>query len=137
MKKIIYIFPPVLVVILVILFFKLNSDVNFYTEVSPSELSSLIKRKKEVVIFLKKDGCVHCEQVNSIINGYAKNNREKVYSVTINRYRNMNEIVNKYNIPGTPVILYIKDGKEQNRLIGGFSTDKFNRFVQNKDESGD
>lgn len=106
-----------------------KSDHNYYKEVSPNELNELVKSKKTMIVFFKKNGCNHCEQVKPIINDYAKDSKLKVYSLTINKYSNMDKIINKYNIPGTPVVSYYEKGKEKSRLVGSFTMKKFKDFI--------
>lgn len=130
MKRTLYILTPIIILVLTVVTLFKNSDYKAYTEVKLNELNSLIKRKKEIVVFIKKDGCSHCEQVNPIINDYAKKNSKKVYSITINRYNNMGKIVKEFNVPGTPVVIFYENGKEKNRIIGGFTEDKFYKYLQ-------
>ena len=85
-----------------------------------------------MLVFFKRDGCSHCEQVNPIVNEYAKGKKIKVYALTINKYK-MSKIVDKYNIPGTPVISYFKKGKEEGRIVGGFTKERFVRFLNKHD----
>ncbi len=129
MKKIIYFLIPILIVILSIILMLDKSDHNYYKEVSPNELNELVKSKKTMIVFFKKNGCNHCEQVKPIINDYAKDSKLKVYSLTINKYSNMDKIINKYNIPGTPVVSYYEKGKEKSRLVGSFTMKKFKDFI--------
>ena len=82
-----------------------------------------------MIVFFKKDGCNHCEQVKPIINDYAKSKKIKVYSITISKYKNMEKISDEYDIPGTPVVSYYENGKVKSRLIGGFTIKQFKNFL--------
>lgn len=133
MKKALYILTPIIILIFILVMLFKSPDNRAYTEVNLNQLNSLIKKKAEIIVFIKKDGCSHCEQVTPIINDYAKKNNKKVYSITINRYKNMSKITKKFNVPGTPVIIFYKGGKEKGRLIGGFTGKKFYKYL-NKTE---
>lgn len=137
MKKLVYIIIPILIIIFTFFLINDNSNHIYYTEVNPNELNKLVKRKKTMVVFFKKDGCSHCEQVKPIINDFAKNNKTKIYSLTINKYKNMGKLANKYNISGTPVVAYYKKGKEKSRLLGGFTIKKFKKFISKQKVKSD
>lgn len=128
MKKIFYIIVPILILSLSTFLFISNTQ-KYYTEVNPNELSQLIEKKESIIVFFKQDGCPHCEQVNPIVNEYAKKKKIKVYSVTINKYKT-SQVIKKYNIPGTPVLSLYKKGKEKARLVGGFTKEKFGKFIE-------
>lgn len=128
MKKVFYIIVPILILSLSTFLFISNTQ-KYYTEVNPSKLSQLIEKKESIIVFFKQDGCPHCEQVNPIVNDYAKKKKIKVYSVTINKYKT-SQVIKKYNISGTPVLSLYKKGKEKARLVGGFTKEKFSKFIE-------
>lgn len=83
----------------------------------------VVNYKGIVLVDMYLPTCVHCKKMGPIITEIAKENEGKYkvgkLDVSVN-----NELGTKYGIESVPALIFLKDGKEQGRLIGEQTKEK-------------
>ena len=87
---------------------EVNSS-NFKEEVLDSSLP--------VVVDLWAPWCMPCRMITPIVEELANDNQGKLKVFKLNTDENQ-EIAARYGIQGIPTLLFFKDGKEVDRLVG-------------------
>ena len=134
MKK--YIILALLVVAIFIAFLfvknktKDDSNTDSLVHINMEKYNEMIKDKKDFVLIISQLGCSHCEKFLPIARKVAKANKIQVYDLNVTNLSNEDKttIANTYNVTGTPTTIFIKKGKEANkmdRLSGSVTEDKF------------
>lgn len=96
-----------------------------YKNITYNKLSKEKKENENLILFVKQDGCTHCEKVKPVINNYSKKKKIKVVAITINKEKNESKFNNDLDIKGTPTIIFYHKGNEVNRIVGEFSENQF------------
>lgn len=112
------------------IYHEMTTEKTYYSFINFTDIPETIKNNEESIIFMVQDGCPHCKEAEPIVNQYAKNHKNIVHSVVINKQKNLDEGMKKYNIKGTPTLIYYKDGKEIYRTDGGFTSDAFDKVIK-------
>lgn len=114
-----------ILVIGLILFWSLTNLIkierNLYIDVESSEVQAMSNEKSDFVVYFYQKSCVTCKKVKPIINQYIKDNNQDIYAVDINNDKNQSYIANNIDIQATPTVIFYKNGKETNRIVGDFN----------------
>ncbi|MEK8126312.1 thioredoxin family protein [Paenibacillus filicis] len=90
-------------------------DPNYQNIILPASLDDKIAKKESFFLYYFSSTCVHCKAMTPILVPAAKS-----LSVDIKQF-NLEEFKdgwNHYNITATPTLIYYKDGKEVERMVG-------------------
>ena len=85
-------------------------------EVDPATLDTLLAGPTPVVVEFWNDGCSPCRALEAVMRGVEDEYRD-VRFVTVNADRNP-ELVQRFGVLGTPTLLIMTGGVEQERLMG-------------------
>ncbi|MEI5994341.1 thioredoxin family protein [Candidatus Enterococcus mansonii] len=91
-----------------------------YNMVTYKEILSKAKQKADFILFVKKDGCIHCENVEPLVNKLAKEKKLQVLSITSNKEKQQEKLINNLKISLYPTIIFFKKGIEETRIVGEF-----------------
>ncbi|MGL9891902.1 thioredoxin family protein [Enterococcus mundtii] len=100
-----------------------------YEPISYDEVISKTKDQRDFILFIKKDGCIHCENVEPIINEAAKMTNIDILAITANKEKEQNSLVNKFEISLYPTIIFFKKGIERARIVGEFDNQELQKMI--------
>ena len=86
--------------------------------------SEVLESKIPVVVDFFATWCIPCQQMLPVFKDVAKTFENKIKFVKLNINKNM-EIANELDIYSVPTFMFLKDGKEVKRIIGGMPKDAF------------
>lgn len=91
---------------------------NYQNIILPEELEEKINSGEPVVAYMFSPTCIHCQAMTPALMPIADE-----VDVHIDQYNLLeyDQGWNQYNIESTPTLIYFKDGKEVNRIIGDYS----------------
>ncbi|MCM3389452.1 thioredoxin family protein [Ureibacillus chungkukjangi] len=91
---------------------------NYQNIILPEELEEKIDSGEPVVAYMFSPTCIHCQAMTPALMPIADE-----VDVHIDQYNLLeyDQGWNQYNIESTPTLIYFKDGKEVNRIIGDYS----------------
>lgn len=103
------------------------------TDISYSELETMIDNKESFILEIVQTGCSHCEEFTPRFTAVLKTNDLEAYS--LNLYNLQEDEAKKFNelttVSGTPTVLFFKDGKEtSNRISGSVDNDKIEEHLE-------
>lgn len=99
---------------------KNDTRIKTYTNITYDEYTKKIEEKESFVILLWQTGCSHCEafepKLNKIISYFNLN----VYGLNLAELSEEEyaKVKNKTFISGTPTMVYIKEGRNSQKLVG-------------------
>lgn len=132
MKKVIVILITSILVVgaSIFIYRGMTEDKIYYSSTNLNAIPNKVKNKDKVILFFEQEGCPTCELVKPIINQYAKEHKNIVYSIVMNKEKDLGKESKKYNIQGTPTLLYYVNGKEVYRSQGGFTQSQFDEVIK-------
>ncbi len=79
-----------------------------------NDLKEKVKNKESFIVEVIQTGCSHCESFQPVFDKFAKDNNIEYVKLNLSNIvgNDSQDLNSKYNIPGTPTILFFKDGKE-------------------------
>jgi thiol-disulfide isomerase/thioredoxin len=105
-------------------------DPNYQNLILPKELEKKLEKKENVTVYFYSPTCSHCQKTTPIVAPLA----EKM-GIDLVQYNllEFDQGWDDYNIQSTPTIVYYKNGKEQDRIVGFNEEQAFqNWFEKNK-----
>ncbi|MNI11442.1 Thioredoxin [compost metagenome] len=92
------------------------NDPNYQNLILPKELDAKIKNKESFFLYYYSSTCSHCQATTPVLVPI-----QKELGIDVKQYnlQEFNEGWKKYNIQYTPTLVYYKEGKEVERIIGG------------------
>lgn len=94
------------------------------------ELKNMIDSSNDFYIYFFKNDCVPCASFKSTINKYMNNNNLNLFAVNVKEKQESDKkIIDNYDIQYTPTVIHFVDGKEQKRIEGSISYEKFELFI--------
>ena len=99
---------------------KNDTRIKTYTNITYDEYTKKIEEKESFVILLWQTGCSHCEafepKLNKIISYFNLN----IYGLNLAELSEEEyaKVKNKTFISGTPTMVYIKEGRNSQKLVG-------------------
>lgn len=133
MKKI-YILGATIVFAFIILFLFINktnvsSKENYYqNQISFEQLQKDLLNQEEKIVYFYKPECKFCEKVSPIVIPMAKEMKINLEVMNIKKYP---QGWDTFGIQGTPTIIYYKNGKEVDRILGAHEKDAFKEWFKN------
>lgn len=94
---------------------------NYQNIILPQDLKEKIATGEPVVAYLFSPECPHCMKMTPALMPIADEVGVQIDQLNILEYE---AGWNEYNIEYTPTLIYFKDGKEVNRIVGDYSKDK-------------
>lgn len=90
--------------------------------------NEILKNKNDLfIIKFESDFCMQCVAIKPTLNKLEQEYPNvNFYNANI---RDVNDIANNYNILSLPTLIFFKNGKEINRLIGNLPKVKFNEEI--------
>ncbi|KPJ82703.1 MAG: thioredoxin [Spirochaetes bacterium DG_61] len=99
-----------------------TTDVNFESDINVSE--------KLVIVDMWADWCGPCKIMEPVLEEIAEEHSEKVKVIKINIDQNQETPI-KFNVMNIPTLLFFKDGKEVDRIIGAVPKKQLNKKIEN------
>ena len=96
----------------------LLEDENYQNIILPEALDKKIASGEPVVAYLFSPECPHCQRMTPALMPIAEEVDVQVDQYNILEYE---QGWNDFNVEYTPTLIYFKDGKEVNRLVGDYS----------------
>lgn len=132
-KKIISLFVIIVSIFVgIYVYHELTYEKTNYNFIAFNDIPQTIQDKKKVIIFFTQEGCPTCKLVEPIINEYAKANKGTVFAIITNKEKNYYKEATKYQIKGTPTLIYYNNGKEVYRSTTGFTESEFKQVIKDK-----
>ena len=97
-----------------------NSKYKTYTSLSYSEYEEKLNKEDTFLLFLWQTGCSHCEDFEPKLKDVIAEYNLEVYGLNLadlseDEYA---KVKNKTFISGTPTLVYLKNGKNEEKLVG-------------------
>jgi thiol-disulfide isomerase/thioredoxin len=110
-------------------------DPNYQNIIVPKQLEEKIKNKENFFVYFFSPTCPHCEYTTPRLNPIANELNVKLEQFNLLEFP---EGWQKYNIQYTPTLVYYREGKEVERMVGGlkepntsdgYSENEFRQFL--------
>ncbi|RLI71695.1 thioredoxin [Archaeoglobales archaeon] len=98
-------------------------------EVNSKNFGEVLKNNENVVVDFYTDWCAPCKIVAPIIEELAKEYAGKVVFAKLNTDENT-DIAQKFSISAIPTIIFFKNGKIVDQIIGALSKAEFKRWIE-------
>ncbi|SDC23510.1 Thioredoxin [Paenibacillus sp. UNCCL117] len=90
-------------------------DPNYQNIILPEALDQKIEKKESFFLYYFASTCVHCKATTPILMPAAKSLGVDIKQFNLEEFRNGWD---RYKIEATPTLIYYKEGKEVERLVG-------------------
>ena len=115
-----------------------KNSINFYDEISYSELNKMISDKKDFVLFIGSETCSACSSYKVSLNKVIRKYNIDVKYLDISKLseKENSELISKFPISGTPTTIFVNDGVEKDtyRRIDG--NVRYSKIVEKFKNSG-
>lgn len=98
----------------------LLDDENYQNIILPEALKEKIDSGEPVVAYMFSPTCVHCQAMTPALMPIASEVGVQIDQYNVLEYE---QGWDDYNVEATPTLIYFKDGKEVNRIVGDYSKD--------------
>ena len=98
----------------------LLDDENYQNIILPEALEEKIATGEPVVAYIFSPECPHCKQMTPTLMPIADEVGVQIDQYNVLEYE---KGWDDYKVEATPTLIYFKDGKEVNRLVGDYSKD--------------
>lgn len=102
------------------------NDPNYQNIILPPDLQKRLSEKKPTLVYFFSPDCPHCKETTPFLTPMAKEMGVDIKQYNLLEFR---QGWDDYKIQYTPTLVYFKDGKEADRIEGGF------RIVNGKPDS--
>lgn len=93
------------------------NDPNYQNIILPQDLQKRLNEKKPTLVYFFSPDCSHCNESTPFLMPMAKELGADIKQYNVLEFR---QGWNDYNIKATPTLVYYSDGKEVDRIEGGF-----------------
>ena len=99
-------------------------------EISTKEFSAILEKSKEqlVIADFYAEWCMPCLMMAPIIDSLAESNQDVIF-VKIN-VEESQDLASEFNVSGIPCIVFLKEGKEVDRLVGSVSEEMLDEKIK-------
>ena len=94
------------------------SDPNYQNLILPEELEEKMNNKESFFVYFFQPTCQYCRYTTPILNPIAE---EAGIDLKLFNLLEFSEGWERYNIEYTPTLVYFKDGRETDRIVGGIA----------------
>ncbi|QBK26851.1 thioredoxin family protein [Ureibacillus thermophilus] len=105
----------------------LLDDENYQNIILPDALREKIKSGEPVVAYLFSPECPHCKEMTPRLMPIAEEMGVHIDQLNILEYE---EGWDEYNVEATPTLIYFKDGKEVDRIVGAHPDENIRQFFE-------
>ncbi|MFC7686796.1 thioredoxin family protein [Ureibacillus sp. GCM10028918] len=98
----------------------LLDDENYQNIILPEALKEKIDSGEPVVAYMFSPECTHCQAMTPSLMPIADEVGVQIDQYNVLEYE---QGWNDYSVEATPTLIYFKDGKEVNRIVGDYSKD--------------
>ncbi|WP_166242468.1 thioredoxin family protein [Paenibacillus turpanensis] len=99
---------------------KLLKDENYQNIILPAQLDQKLSNKESGFVYFFAATCPHCRATTPMLSPLANELKVELPKYNLDEFQ---EGWRKYNIQYTPTLVYFKDGKEVERIEGGYAED--------------
>lgn len=101
-------------------------DKNYQNIILPEQLEEKIASGEGVFAYFFSPTCVHCQAFTPVLMPLADEAGAQIDQLNLLEF----DLWSQYNIEATPTLVYFKDGKEVNRLVGNAPADSAREFLE-------
>lgn len=98
-------------------------------EISEKEFNEKINENKKVIVDMYADWCYPCKILKPILEELSKEYKE-IKFLKVNVDENM-ELANKFSVTSIPTLLFFKNSKLVNRIVGAYPKSKLKEVIEN------
>ncbi|HWK21673.1 MAG TPA: thioredoxin family protein [Ureibacillus sp.] len=98
----------------------LLDDENYQNIILPEALKEKVDSGETVIAYMFSPECPHCKKMTPSLMPIADEVGVQIDQYNVLEYE---QGWNDYNVEATPTLIYFKDGKEVNRIVGDYSED--------------
>ena len=108
-----------------------------YDEITYNELETMIKEKKDFILFIGSETCSACSAYKFTINELVKNHKLDIKYIDISKLSDnqRNKLIEHFPFDATPTTILAKKGKEKgddNRIVGNQKYSKVEKKLKEK-----
>lgn len=92
----------------------------------PEDLDATIESGEEVTVYFFSPTCVYCQKTTPVVVPITEELNIDMKKMNLLEY----DLMDYYNIEGTPTIIHYKDGKEVARIVGEQPEENFRAFFE-------
>jgi len=107
----------------------LSKPISKPIEVNSKTFNEVLAKNKNVVVDFYADWCMPCKMVAPVIEELAKEYAGKVVFAKLNTDENI-DIAQRFGISSIPTIIFFKDGKPVDQIIGALPKAEFKRWIE-------
>ena len=80
------------------------------------------------ILKFESDSCPQCKALSATLERISKENKIDIKNIDIEEDNNQ-DLIRKYNIRSIPTLIFLKEDKEYNRLVGNQSYATINKII--------
>jgi thioredoxin 1 len=100
-------------------------DANYQNIILPEDLKKRVQNKESLFVYFFSPDCPHCVRTTPMLYPLSKQMNVDLKQLNLMEFK---QEWTTYNIEYTPTLVYFKDGKEVERLVGENEEQKFKDF---------
>ncbi|MEK4534724.1 MULTISPECIES: thioredoxin family protein [Peribacillus] len=105
-------------------------DPNYQNLILPEELENDLQDKEEMTVYFYSPTCPHCQKTTPIVAPLAEEMGIDLVQYNLLEFE---QGWSDYGIKSTPTIVYFKNGKEQERIVGYNEEQTFKKWFEDHD----
>src|SRR5690625_2441160 len=102
-------------------------DPLYQNQIIPKDLDDKLTNKEDVVVYFYSPVCVYCLETTPMLVPLAEELGIDIKKFNLYEFQDQKE---KYNITGTPTLVYYENGEEVDRVNGAQSEEMFRSFFE-------
>jgi len=102
-------------------------DPLYQNQIIPKDLDDKLTNKEDVVVYFYSPVCVYCLETTPMLVSLAEELGIDIKKFNLYEFQDQKE---KYNITGTPTLVYYENGEEVDRVNGAQSEEMFRSFFE-------
>ncbi len=105
-----------------------------YDEISYKELEAMIKEKQDFILFIGAETCSACKSYKVTVNELVKNNGVDIKYIDNDKLTEEEyaDLMSNFYTTATPTTVFVKDGKETDRIIGNKKYSSLEKTLKEK-----
>lgn len=102
------------------------NDENYQNIILPDQLEEKINSGEGTFAYFFSPTCVHCQAFTPVLMPLAEEAGVEIHQLNLLEF----DLWSQYDVNSTPTLIYFKDGKEVNRLIGNAPEASAREFIE-------